>query len=329
MPMLTTRILAALVLLIVAGDLRAQEPAVSLAAESWDFGALEQGHTARTKIRIDNPGTSTLRLKRAKTNCGCLKARLSAEAVEPGKSAELILELATDRLFGKLRYIVFLDTNVAESARLIVNVEGEVRAPWWLSTRNLQFGAIAAGTGAEAQLRISVRAGEKTTLKRVIASAPYLEVDRKPFGEADEEHGWDVVVRLKKNAPVGPLEAALVVETDDPRSPVYEVTMAGEVVGPLTLSTPMLRFGKVPRGKKRTLTLTLVSSADPFTVKSVTCADERVSIAVVSKENERAAILEVTINGKGKSRRVTAMIRIDTDVPVQPRVDVRCIATIE
>lgn len=321
---------AVLVMLLVAAAAGAQGPRIKLAAEAWDFGVVRQGETRTHRIEITNEGTGTLRLIRAHTDCGCLKPNLGDLSVNPGETSELELVLKADRIYGKLRYVVRIRSNDALHRTATVTVSGEVTAPWWPSTRSLDLGAVPAGTAAEAGLAVHVRAGEKTKILGVRSSVPWVAVEHVPFGAPDAEHGWKVKLKVAPDAPVGAIEASLVVETDDDHAPAYEIVLTGEIVGPLTLSTTNLRFGTVPKGGSRRLEVAVSSSAGPFRVVSATCDDRRAATEVRQKPDSTDALIVVTLsNDGGRPGRFLTMLQIETDVSVQPHFKVRCVAKLD
>jgi len=68
------------------------QPNLLLPHGSYDFGAMPVGGAAvEHSMRLLNTGDADLRVAGLATSCGCTTARLSADRIPPGESAELVV----------------------------------------------------------------------------------------------------------------------------------------------------------------------------------------------------------------------------------------------
>ncbi len=68
------------------------QPKAALSEKSYAFGTLSiQGQPVEHSLRILNTGTADLRITGLATSCGCTTARISADTIPPGESAEVVI----------------------------------------------------------------------------------------------------------------------------------------------------------------------------------------------------------------------------------------------
>ena len=65
-----------------ASPIRLEPPAL-------DFGPIQKGSTAEATVRLINTSDQTLRVREAKTSCGCTVAEVSKDPFDPGESIEV------------------------------------------------------------------------------------------------------------------------------------------------------------------------------------------------------------------------------------------------
>ena len=69
--------------------------AIDLPGDRLDLGAVKQGALIERKIPIRNTGTGVLCVKDYHAGCGCVTRILSANALKPGATAKLTIEVNT------------------------------------------------------------------------------------------------------------------------------------------------------------------------------------------------------------------------------------------
>ncbi len=75
-----------------------QAPRLTIENTVHDFGKIKQGEKATATFILTNTGKQDLNIRKAKSTCGCVIAKLKKTTIKPGKSIELSLTFdATDR----------------------------------------------------------------------------------------------------------------------------------------------------------------------------------------------------------------------------------------
>lgn len=75
-------------------------PKMEITPESFDFGDIQYGQIVKYTFLVKNIGQETLEIKRIGTSCGCTKAEIEKEKIEPGGEAQLLVTYDTGAMSG-------------------------------------------------------------------------------------------------------------------------------------------------------------------------------------------------------------------------------------
>lgn len=84
--------------------------------EKWDFGEIEFGKVVEKEFSLKNEGNEILEISRVSTSCGCTRAEVDKEKLEPGEEGKLLVTYDTGAMSGvhgkgRQERIVYLKTN--------------------------------------------------------------------------------------------------------------------------------------------------------------------------------------------------------------------------
>jgi hypothetical protein len=100
-------------------------PAISISADSWDFGTLKRGEKNAGEITIANAGTDTLSVSLHPT-CDCLEAWMDSDRLAPGQSLPVYLTYLGDEIKDRTTKTLYVDSNDEVNPRIAVKVTGKV-----------------------------------------------------------------------------------------------------------------------------------------------------------------------------------------------------------
>ena len=104
---------------------KANSPRVVIGKSYYDFGKLEAGQKAITKVTLKNTGKQPLIIQGIQSPCNCINYRISTSQIAPGK--EEILELTyTQRVLGEQIEKVTLISNDIVSSENAVTLKAKV-----------------------------------------------------------------------------------------------------------------------------------------------------------------------------------------------------------
>lgn len=73
------------------GDRGDKGPKIVVEPKSWDFGEVEFGKVVEKEFLLKNEGSEILEISRVSTSCGCTKAKVDKEKLEPGEEEKLLV----------------------------------------------------------------------------------------------------------------------------------------------------------------------------------------------------------------------------------------------
>ena len=123
---------------------------------------------------------------------------------------------------------------------------------------------------------------------------------------------YNLTVKLKEDAPSGPIHEQLVLETNDHRTPEVPVDVEGRVISELTVIPASLLLGVLHPGDKVTKQL-VIKSKRPFKIVGVKCDDNCFQIQPTDAVKALQQV-PITFTAGEKLGKVSQKIRIETDL---------------
>jgi len=138
-----------------------------------------------------------------------------------------------------------------------------------------------------------------------------------------------LTARLSLQGRSGPQSKAITINSNDPENPQYRVNMSGTIQQALQISPDRLIFGQLGPGQEAELFIELTgTSPEPFTVQKIETTDAHLTAtAEVIEEGKRHRII-AKIKAPDQSGPVNAVVRITTDHPARPVIDVPVAANV-
>jgi len=102
----------------------ANAPAFKFEKEVIDYGKIAQNSDGNRVFKFKNTGKTPLIITNVKGSCGCTVPTKPEEPIMPGKTGEIKVKYATDRI-GRFSKTVTITSNATE-ARKVVRIKGEV-----------------------------------------------------------------------------------------------------------------------------------------------------------------------------------------------------------
>lgn len=152
------------------------------------------------------------------------------------------------------------------------------------------------------------------------------DMSEKVIPPGGESH---LTARLSLQGRTGPQSKAITINSNDPENPQFRVNMSGTIQQALQVSPDRLIFGQMGPGQEAELFVELIgTSTESFTVQKIETTDERLfATAEVIEEGKRHRI-SAKIKTTDQSGPINAVVRITTDHPARPVIDVPVAANV-
>ena len=108
-------------------DFDANMPVLTFEEEVIDYGEIDKNADGNRVFKFTNTGTTPLIISKTKGSCGCTVPTYDKEPIMPGKSGEIRVKYATNRV-GRFSKTVTITSNASEPKK-IVRIKGEVLNP--------------------------------------------------------------------------------------------------------------------------------------------------------------------------------------------------------
>jgi len=206
----------------------------------FDFGTVEQGSTVSHAFRLQNAGSSPVRIENVKGTCGCTVAASSEHDVAPGGTAEVTVQLDTTRIAGPTRKTVTVYTTDPSNAVLALTLAGNVEADLVLAPTALYVGRVRRGQPSGRDIAIAPgRKGGRSRVTWVEPSAPALQTTLADLPGG----GQRLHVELDASMPLGPFTEHVLLHTTSERQPEVRLGVFGTIEGDVAVVPPQLTFG--------------------------------------------------------------------------------------
>lgn len=129
------KILMASILIKERFDENSANPTFNIDKDDYAFGDIAYGSKTSVTFTVTNTGDAPLYIRKVKSNCSCLSATFSKEAIPPGESAELVAHLNTGDHMGWMRKMLTVITNDPKADFKNLIIKAEVKPPTTKSSR--------------------------------------------------------------------------------------------------------------------------------------------------------------------------------------------------
>jgi hypothetical protein len=312
-------LLGALAVAAGAGGVRVAGPVVRLDPATVDFGVLAQGAIRKIEVTLHNDGSAALQILKVESDCGCTVPKLADSLLSPGETTVLKVTLSTRTFSGRIAKHVFLETNDPASPRAALTLTAEVRVPLTCRPTTIDFGTVPRGTAAPDTIRIKVGRGETFALDSLAFPAKLVTTETRATTEGDSLV-QEVRVRLRPDAPAGPIHATAHIYTNHPAARDLSIQLLGQVVGAFEITPVAFGFGQLRQGTARERSVRLTARGGPHRVLGAVCTDARLSATVRTITEGETYEIVLGLPADMPRGEIRAEVKIATDDPGQPEI---------
>ena len=304
-----------------AGSLSAVEP-------TFDFGSLVKGETATHEFVLRNSSDEPVEVRGVAPSCGCTVAEFD-RVIPSGGEGAVRVELDTSTLSGEgsSTVEVFVEGQATPAAVLTLQYDVTSRLfahpgyARWIFVQHEREGTISQ--------TVYSSDGASFNIVSVEAPMPAIEVtfrEAKPEERQAQAAGsqWIVAATLDSEAPVGPIEGFLAIQTNHPLQKEMRLPVSGFVRPALFVEPPKADYGTLRLQKPRHTTFSVRNFAsDPIKVLSAEADVPGVSARLEPVEEGRRykviVILDPAAMNEGP---FSGELRLTTDSEKVPQVTV-------
>ena len=227
-----------------------------------DFGVVEPEDRPQYHFTFRNTGEADLVISKVKPSCGCTAVLLSAETIKPGGHGEIKVSLNPQGRRGKQELTVAVHSNAKDQSVVKLTLQGRIKATVAVSPERIFFRSVNNQENHEKRIRVLDSGHGKLSILSVETTSSFLMAEILPLN-SDALITDEVKVLLHSGAPVGRFKETLTIHSNDKHRPRFDVSIEGNVLGPITVSPAHLFFGFITPGEgpQREILLTKAGEA--------------------------------------------------------------------
>lgn len=324
--MIRTTILALIGLLACSADAAAQQWAAKMFKVSQhDFGSVAAGATAEFAFEFQNIYEEDLHVAGVRTSCGCTTPRVTKDYLKTWEKSEVIAKFNTQSFRGQRGATITVVFDKPYYAEVQLTVNGFIRGDVVFEPGEVNFGEVDQGQRAERTVEVTYAGRSDWRIVDVRSAGQFFEVELKETERRSGRVSYNMLVRLKENAPPGYFHNQLTLVTDDDRLKSIPIMVQGTVVAPVTVSPPTLFLGVLNPGQKVTKNL-VVKGKQPFKVECIDCGeDDKLQFKMPPDSAKNVFVIPVTFTAGDKPGDFSQKITIKTSLGES--VNCCCVAT--
>src|SRR5262245_19495752 len=249
---------AAFLLAASAGSCFAEAWATKLFAETkHDFGSVARGSDTSHKFAIKNIYKQDVELLSVRSSCGCTSPTIEKKVLKTGEVGYVTAVFNTRTFTGVHGATLTVEVRWNDNGNWIhgetqLRVDGNIRGDIVFQPGAVKVDEVEQGKRAEEKVSVTYRGRSSWKLTDVRGANEALEVELTQTKRYSDYVAYDLLVRLKDNAPAGYFNDQLVLVTNDDENPRVPMYVGGRVVPQISVAPESLLLNDVAHGQQVT-----------------------------------------------------------------------------
>lgn len=225
-----------------------------------NYKSVARGQDVSFRIKLTNLYKEEIHVVKLETSCGCISwdenkggALASPIVIPSGKETYITLRLDTVRHHGEQKNkrgtITLVNAATGKPGTATVVAEGYIRTDVVLQPGSVNFGSIDPEKGAEQRIAVNYAGRADWKIVSAKTNNPLLSAEYIERGRGNGLVNYDLIVKVKPSAPIGPIRDQLMLVTDDANNPQIPIQVDGKVEPDIVV--PDVNFGDVYPGKPK------------------------------------------------------------------------------
>lgn len=299
------------VMMTVAATTFAQtegSPTLVVASKIMDAGTVSQGTTVDAVFDLVNEGDTKLVIKAVRPTCGCTVADFDKE-IAPGATGHVKAKLDTKDFSGPISKSILVMTDDPQNPTVTLVIKADIRPFVEILPRPLiRFNAVLNEPMNQTFIVVGADPEAALTVRSVESSVPFLATSMRQLGgdeliEGKSKSQYEITLSLRDDAPVGPVNAVLSVNTDLKEAPTVPVKVYGVIRALIHVTPSQIQFGSVEAKARPGRNLIVVNNRTDGTRVEITGA----------KVDDPGFDAQVTTIEQGRRYQVTVVVKADAD----------------
>lgn len=275
-----------------------------------DFGNVARNAKAEFLFEIENPYATDLHIAGVRASCGCTTPKILKSNITTYETGGIQAVYNTDRFQGRRNATLTVTFDRPKFAEVQLTVKGNIRGDVAINPGVITFGSVDYGQTSEKKAQVRYRGVQAWNLVDLYGKNDYFDLELIPLGT--NSNVFDIVARLKPDAPFGFFNEQVTLVTSDPNASQFSLQVEGRIVPPVSISPAALYLGVIQPNQTISKKI-VVRGKQPFRIVSINPNDERFAYEL-SDEVKAIHIVPISFTAGDKRAKVVETIEVLTDI---------------
>jgi hypothetical protein len=280
--------------------------------KSHDFGAVARGAKTEYEFVLQNIYEEDVHIAGVRASCGCTTPTITKQTLKTWEKGTIHAKFNTGSFLGAKNATLTVTIDKPFYAEVQLSVKGTIRNDVVFEPGSIQFGEVPVGEQAEQRVRLTYTGGSNFQVTDVRSANDAFEVELKNNQRQGGRVHYEMLVRLKDDAPVGYINDQLTVVTNNSSMPTIGLAVEGSVAAALTVSPASVFLGVLQPGQTVTKKL-VVRGKEPFRILEISGSESDIQFTVTD-EAKQIHLVPITFTAPLKPGKILQQIEIKTDL---------------
>jgi len=265
---------------------------------SHQFGTVVRGATTEYEFVFTNKYMEDVIVESVQSSCQCTTPTLLTPGpIKTHQQGRIKIHVNTQNFTGNKNATITVRFAAPQHVEMQLHSYVYIRSDVSVNPGIVYFGSVDLEKNPNPGVQVNINCinyGWK--ILDVQSDCKFLAVELKQI-QAYQGTNYNMVVRLRPNAPPGPFSEVLeLVTNEDVRSQRIPVRVEGRIKQTLSASPSPLSFNMIEQGKKSEKTL-IIQGAEPFRITDITSEDRNIT-ATIDRTSKKIQPIKLTYTGK-------------------------------
>ncbi len=295
---------------------------------SHDFGVVARGSDTVYRFEIKNIYKEDIEIASVRSSCGCTSPSIENRRIKTYEKAYIVAKFNTRTFTGPHSATLTVRITKPYPAQVQLRVHGNIRGDVVFEPGSVDFDSVSQGTNSERTLGITYAGHSNWKIEDVRSVSEFLEAELVEKRRTSGRVNYDLLVRLRDNAPPGFIKEQIVLVTNDRQNPRIPIDVVGKVNAELTVAPQNLALGELTQGEIITKRL-IVRSKQPFVVTNVDCSGDDCFSYETSDQPATRQMITLTYSANREPGKFEKPLKISTSLGDSYTVSCLAYATVK
>jgi hypothetical protein len=293
---------------------------------SHDFGSVAAGAKSEFAFEFQNIYEEDVHVASVRSSCGCTTPRVTKDTVKTWEKSAIIATFNTHSFRGQRHATVTVVLDKPFYAEVQLSITGFIRSDIVFEPGEVNFGDVELAQPGLRKVQVRHVGRSDWKIADVRSANKNFEVELNEVSRNGGQVVYDMLVRLRPEAPPGHFQDQLSIVTDDSQLKTIGLMVEGNVVPPVSVSPSSLFLGVLEPGQSVTKNL-IVKAKEAFQVECIECdGNDKLQFKSPSKdEKKNVYIIPVTFTAGDSPGQFSQKITIKTSL--KGGAECNCVAT--